>query len=101
MADYVAALHWYLAVALHGIVADVPNPGTGTQPPGTGGLVTILGWVAWGACALCVAGLVIVAGKMAINHERGVAGQHATGLAWVMLACVVVGAASGLVGALV
>ncbi|MFI9724534.1 hypothetical protein ACIHFE_33730 [Streptomyces sp. NPDC052396] len=86
--------HLYLA-------DDIPNPGTGTTPPHTKGLVLILQWVAWAVCGVCVAGLLIVAGRMALMHQRGEGGQHMTGLAYVMGACVIVGSASALVGALV
>jgi hypothetical protein len=82
-------------------LADVPNPGTGSQPPGTGGLVTILQWVAWVVCGICVAGVLMVAGRMAVMHNRGEGGQHMVGIAYVLGACVLVGAASALVGALV
>jgi hypothetical protein len=91
------------AAAAHAIhfLADVPNPGTGIQPPGTAGLVTILQWVAWVVCGICVAGVLMVAGRMAVMHNRGEGGQHMVGIAYVLGACVLVGAASALVGALV
>ncbi|MEV4440923.1 hypothetical protein AB0K09_18275 [Streptomyces sp. NPDC049577] len=85
----------------HVYLADVPNPGTGTAPPGHEHLDTILKWVAWVVCGLCVAGLLFVAGRMAVMHNRGEGGQHMTGLAYVLGACVLVGSASALVGALV
>jgi hypothetical protein len=75
--------------------------GAGTQPPNTDGITTILGWVAWVVCAMCVVGILVVAGKMAVSHNRGEGGQHMTGIAYVLGACVLVAAASGLVGALV
>ena len=77
------------------------NPGTGQQPPGTGGLTTILQWIAWIVCGICVAGVLMVAGRMAVMHNRGEGGQHMVGIAYVLGACVLVGAASALVGALV
>ncbi|MFI9311124.1 hypothetical protein [Streptomyces triculaminicus] len=91
----------YAAARTHVYLADVPNPGSGKQPPHTEGLTTILSWVAWVVCGLCVAGLLFVAGRMAVMHNRGEGGQHMTGLAYVLGACVIVGSASALVGALV
>ncbi len=84
-------------------LAAPPDPGMGTQPPTsvTTGLDTILGWVAWIVCATCVAGILMVAGRMALMHNRGEGGQHMTGIAYVLGACVLVGAASAVVGALV
>jgi hypothetical protein len=81
-------------------VAAVPNPGLGVQPPGTGGLLTILRWLAYGVSLCCVGGILYVAGKMALQHQRGEAGQHMGALALVLLACVLAGAASAIVGAL-
>ncbi|MGW1807161.1 hypothetical protein [Streptomyces sp. NPDC002078] len=86
----------------HIYLADgVPDPGTGKTPPHPEGLTTILQWLAWIVCAACVAGLLIVAGRMAVMHQRGEGGQHMTGLAYVLGACILVGSASAIVGALV
>lgn len=93
---HVSEAAWHVLAA-----GGVPQPGTGTQPPGFDKVTTILGWVAWSVTALCVAGLLMVAGRMAISHHRGEGSQHMTGLAYVAFACILVGAASGLVGALV
>lgn len=81
-------------------LADPPNPGKGSPPPGSAQLTSILGWVAWVVLALCVCGVLVVAGRMAISHQRGQGGEHATGLAYVLGACVLVGIASTVVGML-
>ena len=78
----------------------VPNPGSGEAPPGVGGKVlTILKWIAYLASAACVAGLVLTAGRMAIAHRRG-DDTNVSQLGWVLGACVLIGSASGIVGAL-
>ncbi|MGQ4487709.1 hypothetical protein LRE75_16675 [Streptomyces sp. 372A] len=82
-------------------LAEVVNPGQGAEPPGASKLKSILGWVAWIVLGLCVMGVLVVAGRMAISHQRGQGGEHATGLAYVLGACILVGAASALVNALV
>jgi hypothetical protein len=86
------------------ILADNPGngfaPGTGSAPPGGDKFMKIFGWVAWGVTGLCVVGILIVAGKMAVSHRRGEGGEHATGLAWVLGAAVLIGASSSLVGVL-
>jgi peptidoglycan/LPS O-acetylase OafA/YrhL len=92
-------VHDVVAVALH--LAGVPNPGAGTPPPGAAGLLKILKWAAWVVSGLCVFGVFAVAGRMAVMHNRGEGGQHMTGIAYVLGACVLVGAASALVGSLV
>lgn len=79
----------------------VPNPGQGTAPPGADKITTVLGWVAWGVFALCVAGVLFCAGKMAVSHRRGEGGEHATGLAYTLGACIVAGSASAIVGLMI
>lgn len=86
---------------IHALAAAVPNPGQGEEPPGAEQLTTILRWVAWTVFGLCVAGVLLVAGKMAVSHHRGQGGEHAQGLAWVFGACVLAGSASAFVGALI
>ena len=83
------------------LFADVPNPGTGEAPPGSDKLLKLLRWGAWIVAGLCVAGVMIVAGGMAVRHNRGEGGQHGAGLAWVMAACILLGSASAVVGALI
>ncbi|MFF7995069.1 hypothetical protein ACFZDG_35530 [Kitasatospora xanthocidica] len=102
---------WAADGAQHGahILAENPtpapkfsiDPGTGTAPPGSDKLITILGWVAWVVFALCVAGILLTAGKMAVSHSRGQGGEHAASLAWVLGACILGGAASGIIGFLI
>lgn len=82
-------------------LAGPVDPGQGKKPPGSEGLTKAIQWVAWIVLALCVTGVLIVAGRMAVSHQRGQGGEHATGLAYVLGACILVGAASGLVGSLV
>lgn len=83
------------------IQAEIPNP-VPTAPPGSNGLTTILGWIAWIIFGLAVAAILIVAGKMMFDHRNGQGGgQAATGLIWVMAGAIVAAVASGLVGAIV
>lgn len=80
---------------------SIPSPGTGSPPPGYQKIEAMLQWLAWGVTACAVAGVLMVAARMAITHHRGEGGQHMTGLAWVLGACILIGAVSGIVGALV
>ncbi|WP_413807649.1 hypothetical protein [Streptomyces sp. OE57] len=81
--------------------SGVPDVGGGEAPPGAGDLLTVLKWVAWSVTALCVAGIFGVAARMAVDHSRGGGREHARGLGFVLGACLLVGSASGIVGALV
>ncbi|POM25749.1 hypothetical protein BTM25_01320 [Actinomadura rubteroloni] len=99
MVDLIASTTHAIA-HLH-VLAEVPDPGQGEPPPGAQQLEKLLQWVAWVVFGLCVAGILIVAGRMAISHRRGEGGEHATGLAWVASACIIAGSASVIVGTLV
>lgn len=82
-------------------LGDVPNPGQGTAPPGSSGILTILKWGAWGVFVCCVGGVLYSAAKMAFSHSQGgYGGQHQSQLLWVLAACVIAGSASAIVGAL-
>jgi hypothetical protein len=48
------------------VLLDVVSPGTGVQPPGTQGIVTVMGYVAWVVCALCVTGVLLAADALAV-----------------------------------
>jgi len=87
---------------LHLFTIAVVNPGKGVPPPGANKLTTILQWTAWGVFALCVAGVLISAAKLAHAHNQGYGGanQHTTSLAWTLVACVIAGSASAFVAAL-
>ena len=82
------------------LAADIPNP-TGVQPPGTQGLTMVLNWTFWGVTFLCVVGVLMVAGAMAVAHRRGEGGEHLAKLGWVMGACVLGAAGAQLVNTLV
>lgn len=79
---------------------NVPDPGSGEAPAGIKDKVElILGWVAWLATAACVGGLILTGAKMAIAHRRG-DDTNVSQLGWVFAACIIIGGASGIVGAL-
>ena len=81
--------------------SSIPDPGNGTAPPGSAKLLTILQWTAWGVFALCVGGVLIGAVKLFHAHQTGgVGSQQQTAIVWTLVACVIAGSASGIVGAL-
>ena len=87
--------------AFHLVAAAIPDPGQGLAPPGSGKFLTILQWFAWGVFAVCVGGVLYSAGRLALAHNQGgYGGQHQSGLIWTLVACVVAGSASLIVGAL-
>lgn len=80
------------------VIAAVPDPTQGTDPPGAAEFNNILHWLFYGVTLLCVAGVLICAGKMAVQHRHGEAGQHFGAIGMVLGACVLAGSASALVG---
>lgn len=80
--------------------SGVPDAGGGEAPPGAEDLL-ILRSVAWTVAALCVGGVFGVAARMATDYAHGGGRDHVRGLSFVMAACLLVGSASGIVGALV
>ena len=94
----------YLITALPDLLSslplEVPDPGKGEAPPGSDGLITILRWVFYIASAMCVLGILIAGGMMAVSVQRGSGGEHVSRLGWALGGCIVIGSASALVGAL-
>ena len=79
------------------LAASIPNPGP-IQPPGTEGLVSIMGWVKWIALAVCILGLVVAGALMAIQSRRGEGGEHMGKIAMALGGVIVISAAGSLVG---
>lgn len=83
------------------VLANIPQVGQGTPPPGSDKFLTILQWGAWVVFGLCVAGVLVSAAKLAHTHTSGgYGGQQQTSLIWTLAACVIAGSASAIVGAL-
>lgn len=81
--------------------AGVLDPGEGVPPPGAEGIVTIVQWIAWTVLAVCVVGVLLVGGRMAVAHRRGEGARYAAELGFVLGGAILVGSASGLIAALV
>ncbi|WP_077490896.1 hypothetical protein [Sinomonas mesophila] len=83
------------------VLAEIPKPSP-EAPPGSGGFVKILGYVAWVVFGLAVLGVLTVAGKMMNDHNNGRGGsEHAQRLGQVLAGAIIASVASGIVGAIV
>lgn len=82
------------------ILLAVPNPGGGTAPPGSDGLVQLLGWAKWICFGICVAALMIAGAIMAWNSRRGEGQEHGARIAWGMGGVAVISGSFALVSAL-
>ena len=78
----------------------IPNP-TPTVPPQAGGLLTILNWASGIGLVLGVLGVIIVGIGMVIQLQRGEGAQAIAKLVWVLLGCIIITGASGIVRAFV
>ena len=83
------------------VLSAVLDPGQGVPPPGAEGIATIVQWVAWTVLVLCVVGVLLVGGRMAVAHRRGEGARYAAELGYVLGGAVLVGSASALIAALV
>lgn len=82
-------------------VLEIPTP-TAEQPPGGGGFLKILGWIAWVVFGFAVVGILVVSGKMMVDNKAGHGGgQHGQALATVLAGCIIASVASGIVGGVV
>jgi hypothetical protein len=74
---------------------------TATQPPDTGAVSTVMGWMQWGGLAVCVLGLIFAGAKMGISHRQGGGGSdHISSVGYVIGGAILIGAASSVIGAL-
>ena len=80
-----------------GIIPD-PNP---VVPPQAEGLLTILDWASGIGLVIGVLGVIIVGIMMTMQIRRGEGGQSLGQLGWVLLGCIIITGASGIVRAFV
>jgi hypothetical protein len=80
---------------------DVPDPGSGTPPPGVGEKLTLLlKWAMNVSLTVCVLGFIVTGATIAIQHRSGGGGDAGPRVGMVMVGCVVLGSATALVKAL-
>lgn len=78
----------------------IPDPSP-TVPAQADGLLTILNWAAGIGLLLGVLGVIIVGIMMVIQLRRGEGPQSLGQLGWVLLGCIIITGASGIVRAFV
>ena len=78
----------------------IPNP-TPVVPAQAGGLLTILNWASGIGLVLGVLGVIIVGIGMVIPLQRGEGAPAIGKLGWVLLGCIIITGASGIVRAFV
>ena len=78
----------------------IPNP-TPVVPAEAAGLLTVLNWAAGIGLVLGVLGVIIVGIGMVIQLQRGEGAQAIGKLGWVLMGCIIITGASGIVRAFV
>ena len=85
--------------AMHALSALLPLLDvTPTPPPGADSMLRVVKYVAFIDAILCVIGLMIVGGVMAIKNRRGEGMEAASSLGWVVAGMIVSGSAGAIVG---
>lgn len=85
-----------LITAAAAVPAFVPSP-TPEAPPGSEPILTILNWISWICIVGAVAGFLIAAGGLAFAHHTGREMNNFKGLAFALLAAILVGGVGGIV----
>ncbi|MFF2842431.1 hypothetical protein [Paenarthrobacter sp. NPDC057981] len=78
----------------------IPNP-TPVVPAEAGGLLTVLNWASGIGLVLGVLGVIIVGITMVVQLRRGEGGESLAKLGWVLLGCIIITGAAGIVRAFV
>ena len=76
---------------------QIPDPAP-VQPPGTGKIADIMGWVKWLGLAVSIIGLMVAGAMMAFGGRRGEGGEHAGRIGSILAGVIVIGAAAAIVG---
>lgn len=85
--------------AMHALSALLPLLDvTPTPPPGSDSILTVVKYIAWIVAIMCVVGLMIVGGVMAVKNRRGEGAEAASSLGWVVAGMIVSGSAGAIVG---
>lgn len=82
-------------------LAQLPDPGGPLEPPGGDKVKMVFQWGLWIACLCAIGGVVFVAARMGIEHNRGLGGGEAATSLWKPLAaCILIANATGIPAAL-
>lgn len=85
------------AVTLAGVIPD-PDP---VQPPGTGGVTTVIGWLKWIGYAV-VGGAIIIGGMLiAISFRRGEGHDALPKILWPCGGAIVIGGGVAIITTLI
>lgn len=81
-------------------VDALPNV-TPQAPPGSGKILTIIGWASWIVTVMGIAAIFAVAGYMMFRNDRGEGSNAQSKLGYVLAGLILISAASAIVGVIV
>src|SRR3954464_15255103 len=99
----IAAIMYATTAAVAAAAGGILSPGRPQAPPGSGKAQTIMNWVEWVGFGCRVAGIIMVASTLALEHRHGgggMGGGAGGGVIRVLIAVILIGGAGGIVGAL-
>lgn len=76
---------------------EVPNPGSGTAPPGSGQFIKVMGWAKWLSLGILVVALIFAGARMGLRNRSGDGGEHGAAIGWTLGGVIVVSSAFALV----
>lgn len=76
----------------------VPDPGSGSMPPGFEAFTTVMGWAKWVGLGVAVVGLIILGVTMTVSARRGEGGEIGGWLGRLLVGVIIVSAAFTIVG---
>ncbi len=79
------------------VLAALPDPDP-VAPPGFEGVTTLLGWARWAVLVAAILSLLLLAVMFMFNSRRGEGGEHVKGFVVTIVAVMIAGAATSLVG---
>jgi hypothetical protein len=77
---------------------SVPDPGSGSMPPGFEAFTTVMGWAKWIGLGIAVVGLIILGVTMTVSSRRGEGGEIGGWLGRLLIGVIVISAAFTIVG---
>ena len=75
MSALLAASDLITAAAPAVLAGVVPDPGSGSMPPGFEAFTTVMGWAKWVGLGVAVVGLIILGVTMTVSARRGEGGE--------------------------
>lgn len=78
------------------ISTALPNPDP-EAPPGFENIISIVGWIKWGALTACIVGIIISGAMIALASRRESGADHLPKVLWAVLGAAIIAASTWLI----